>query len=173
MTIQYTVMKPIWGGGLLKNIPGSWNVEVFVFYDGFYSTYSSQTSPLLKQKPLCPLPFAKGKTGHGCFWKFAFGKEWLLFLNPFRIGAATFLAFYWYRCGHFSGGKLALVKVQPCFLDPFDIGVAAFLEISISNSVFNIWNLMGSILESMTYFWPNFHIWTSIMSYYGLKWKQI
>ena len=52
----------------------------------------------------------------------------------------------------FSGGKLALVKGRLRFLDPFDIGVATFLEISISNSVFYIWNLMGSILESMTYF---------------------
>ena len=73
----------------------------------------------------------------------------------------------------FLGGKLALVKGQLHFLDPFDIGAAAFLEISTSSSVFYIWNLMGSILESMTYFWPNFHIWTSIMSYYGLNWKQI
>ena len=39
-----------------------------------------------------------------------------------------------------------------CFLDSFDIGAAAFLEISISNSVFYIWNLMGSILESMAQF---------------------
>ena len=65
--------------------------------------------------------------------------------------------------------EIILVKGWLRFLDPFDIGVATFLEISISNSVFYIWNLMGLILESMTYFWPNFHIWTSITSYYGLK----
>ena len=114
------------------------------------STYSSQTSPLLKWKPLCHLPFAKGKTGSGCFLKICFCKR-----------AATFLAFYWYRCGHFLRGKLALVKgwllfwdpfkielatflkltlvkVWLLFLDPFEIGVATFLEISISNCVFHI-----------------------------------
>ena len=106
-------------------------------------------------KPLCHLPFAKGKTGGSCFLKICFHKGAAIFFKPFRIGVATFLAFYWYRCGYFfRGGKLALVKGRLHFLDPFDIGVATFLEISISNSVFYIWNLMGSILESMTYFWP-------------------
>ena len=32
------------------------------------STYSSQTSPLLKQKLLCHLPFVKGKTGGSHFF---------------------------------------------------------------------------------------------------------
>ena len=68
--------------------------------------------------------------------------------------------------------EITLVKGWQCFLDPFDIGVAAFLEINISNSVFYIWNLMGLILESMTYFWPNFHIWTSIMASNGNKYKN-
>ena len=43
-------------------------------------------------------------------------------------------------CNHFFGGKLALAKGWPHFLDPFDIGAATFLEISISNSIFYIWN---------------------------------
>ena len=64
----------------------------------------------------------------------------------FHKGAAAFLVFL----------EITLVKGKPHFLDPFDIGAATFLEISISNSVFYIWNLMGSILESMTYFWPQF-----------------
>ena len=58
------------------------------------STYSSQASPLLKQKPFCHLPFVKGKTGGGRFLKICFRKGVATFLNPFRIGVAAFLAFY-------------------------------------------------------------------------------
>ena len=46
-------------------------------------TYSSQTSPLLKQKPLCCLPFAKGKTGGGHFLKICFHKAVAAFFKPF------------------------------------------------------------------------------------------
>ena len=110
---------------------------------------------------LCPLPFALCERQN---WQLPLFENLLLqrggcFLNPFEIGAATFLAFNWYRCGCFLRGKLALVKGwllvwdpfrashifeiniskgMAAFWDPFEIGVAAFLEISISNCVFHI-----------------------------------
>ena len=46
-------------------------------------TYSSQTSPLLKQKQLCPLPFAKGKTSGSRFLKICFRKGAAAFFKPF------------------------------------------------------------------------------------------
>ena len=62
--------------------------------------------------------------------------------------------------------EIILVKGWPHFLDPFDIGVATFLEISISNSIFYIWNLIGSILESILIFGP-------ISINYVILWPQM
>ena len=95
-------------------------------------TYSSEMSPLLKWKPICPLAYVKSKTSSSHFLKICFRKGAATFLNPFKIGAAAFLAFYWYRCGCFLRGKLALAKGQPLFWDPFKIQPAMFLEINIS-----------------------------------------
>ena len=136
---------------------------MLTFVDRF-STYSSQTSPLLKQKLLCPLPFAKGKTGSSCFLKFCFCK-----------GAATFLVFFWNRCGHFLRGKLALVKGQLLFWDPFNIEPATFLEINISKGAAaffeSLWNRAGHFFEINI---SNciFHIWTSIMASNGNIYKS-
>ena len=162
-------------------------------------TYSSQMSPLLKWKPICPLAYVKGKTSSSHFLKICFCKGAATFLNPFKIGAAAFLAFYWYRCGCFLRGKLALAKGQPLFWDPFKIQPAMFLEINISKGqllfldpfeielamFLEITLVKGQLLfwdpfeiEAATFFEISisncvFHIWTSITSYYGLKWKQI
>ena len=47
------------------------------------STYSSQMFPLLKQKLLCHMPFAKGKTGGGHYLKICFHKGVAAFFKPF------------------------------------------------------------------------------------------
>ena len=71
------------------------------------------------------------------------------FLNPFKIGAAAFLAFYWYRCGCFLRGKLALAMGQPLFWDPFKIQLAMFLEINISKGAAaffgSLWDRAGHV----------------------------
>ena len=72
-----------------------------------HSTYSSRTSPLLKQKLLCCLPFVKGKTSGSHFLKICFRKGAATFLgilgNYISKGTATFFGSLSHRGGCFFG----------------------------------------------------------------------
>ena len=87
ITMQSLIISPKMSSIIAWNVTGELHIPknitvgskspLFVLKAAFHwspSTYSSQMSPLLKQKLLCCLPFAKGKTGGGCFLKICFHK---------------------------------------------------------------------------------------------------